>query len=351
MTTPALVPPRRSNEEARGVLPAPLHRALVLALAAFFLASTVVAKDWAEFKPPAGKANGKRVVLLAGDEEYRSEESMPMLAKLLSQRHGFDCTVLFSQNPTDGTIDPINQTNVPGFHLLAEADLVVCAFRFRELPDADMQHLQSYLQAGKPFIALRTATHAFAYARNLKSPFAKWSWNSKDWAGGFGQQVLGETWINHHGDHGKESTRGLLDGTNVKHPVLRGVASFWGPTDVYGVVHLQPTDMVLVHGLTLTGMKPDDAPNYVKPLMPLVWIREYRWDNGKTSRALTSTFGAAVDFSDENFRRLMVNAAYWLTGLEAPAKADASIVGEYQPTYFGFGKFKPGLKPADLEIK
>lgn len=323
----------------------------LLLLTACCLAVPALAKDWAEFKPAASQANGKRVVLLAGDEEYRSEESMPMLAKLLAQRHGFDCTVLFSQNPTDGTIDPVNQTNVPGFHLLDGADLVVCAFRFRELPDADMQHLASYLQAGKPIIALRTATHAFAYSRNLKSPFARWSWNSKEWPGGFGQQVLGETWINHHGDHGKESTRGVLDGQQIKHPVLRSVGSFWGPTDVYGIVNLKPTDTVLVEGLTLTGMKPDDAPNYRKPLMPLVWLRDYRWENGQTSRALTTTFGAAVDFQDENFRRLIVNGCFWLTGLEVPAKASVDYVGDYQPLYFGFGKFKPGLKPADLEAK
>lgn len=322
-----------------------------LALAFTFLAAPLAAKDWADFKPAADKANGKRVILLAGDEEYRSEESLPMLARILSQRHGFDCTVLFSLNPTDGTIDPVNQTNVPGFHLLDKADLVICGFRFRELPDADMQHLANYLQAGKPIIALRTATHPFAYARNLKSPFAKWSYNSKEWPGGFGQQVLGETWINHHGDHGKESTRGVLDGTQAKHPVLRSVTNLWGPTDVYGIINLKPADTVLVHGLTLTGMKPEDAPNYQKPLMPLVWVRDYRWENGKTSRALTSTFGAAVDFQDENFRRLIVNACYWLTGLAVPARAAVEYLGEYQPLYFGFGKFKPGVKPADLEGK
>jgi len=44
-----------------------------------------------------GEANGKHIVLLAGDEEYRSEESMPMLAQILSNQ-GFQCTVLFSMD-------------------------------------------------------------------------------------------------------------------------------------------------------------------------------------------------------------------------------------------------------------
>jgi type 1 glutamine amidotransferase len=311
----------------------------------------LVAADWARYTPPAERANGKHVVLLAGDEEYRSEESLPMLGKLLSQRHGFRCTVLFSIDPEDGTIDPTNQTNVPGMHLLATADLVITAFRFRELPDGDMKHFVDYLQAGKPMVAIRTATHAFHYTRNRQSPFAKWGFASQEWPGGFGQQVLGETWINHHGDHGTEATRGLIDGTNAKHPVLHGVVDVFGPSDVYGVVHLRPTDTVLLHGLVLVGMQPDDPPNWKKSLMPLVWTRDYEWPNGKVTRSLTTTIGAAVDFESEDLRRLLVNAAYWLTGLEVPARADATPVGEFKPRSFGFGQFTPGLRPADHELR
>lgn len=312
---------------------------------------TLAAADWASFTPKDGPGRGKHIVLLAGDEEYRSEEALPMLAGVLSQRHGFRCTVLFSVNPADGTVDPLNQTNVPGMHLIDTADLVVCQFRFRELPDADMAHFVNHLRAGKPIIALRTATHAFAYDRNKQSPYARWSWQNKEWPGGFGQQILGETWVNHHGDHGKESTRGLLDGTQAQHPVLRGVRDLWGPTDVYGVIHLRPADAVLVHGLVLRDMQPDSPPNWQKPLMPLVWIREFTVDNGKPGRALTSTLGAAIDFQSEDLRRLLVNACYWLTGLDVPPRADATPVREFKPGYFGFGKFTKNIKPAQLGIE
>lgn len=323
----------------------------ILLAASVAMCAMANAADWATLEPKPGTANGKHIVLLAGDEEYRSEECLPMLAKILSQRHGFKCTVLFSVNPADGTIDPVNQTNVPGMHLLDTADLAILQFRFRELPDVDMKHFEDYLKAGKPIIALRTATHAFAYSRNKSSPFAKYDWQSKTWPGGFGQQVLGETWVAHHGNHGKESTRGLVDGLNANHPVLRGVKDVWGPSDVYTVKNLKPTDTVLMHGLVLRDMKTDDAPNWNKPLMPLVWIRDYMWDNGQTTRALTSTIGAAVDFQSEDLRRLIINAGYWLTGLEVPAKADATCVGEYKPLYFGFGKFTKGVKPSDFDTK
>ena len=54
------------------------------------------------------EGKGKHIVFLTGDEEYRGEEGLPMLAKILSQRHGFKCTVLFSLN-AEGEIDPNNQ--------------------------------------------------------------------------------------------------------------------------------------------------------------------------------------------------------------------------------------------------
>ncbi|HRZ57118.1 MAG TPA: hypothetical protein P5525_16870, partial [Candidatus Paceibacterota bacterium] len=290
------------------------------------------AAQWVVYEPPSGKANGKHIVLLAGDEEYRSEETMPMFGKLLSQRHGFKCTVLFSQDAA-GVINPHNQTNVPGLHLLADADLAVNAFRFRELPDADMKHIIDFLDAGKPMIVIRTATHAFAYSRNKQSPYAKYSYDAK--GGGFGGLTVGETWTYHHGDHGKEASRGLVDGKHRQHPILRGVADVFGPTDVYGVNPDFPADAtVLLHGLTLTGMNPDDPPNLKKAIMPLVWLRQCTAPSGKQATILCSTIGAAVDFKSEDLRRLIVNASFFLTGLEVPARADATPVGEFNPTYF-----------------
>ena len=47
----------------------------------------------------AGPGGGRHVVLLSGDEEYRGEEALPMLAKILSRRHGFKTTVLFAVDP------------------------------------------------------------------------------------------------------------------------------------------------------------------------------------------------------------------------------------------------------------
>lgn len=317
---------------------------------------TIWADPWATFPGGEGPGKGKHIVFIAGDEEYRSEEGLPMLAKILSARHGFDCTVLFSVNPQDGTIDPLVQTNTPGLEKLAGADLVIMKLRFRELPDEQMKHFVSYVNSGKPIIGLRTSTHAFAYGKNKQSPYAKYDWQNKEWPGGFGQQVLGETWVAHHGDHGVESTRGVINPVNATHPILRGVTDVWCPSDVYTVSHLPKEAQVLLWGQVLSGMKPTDGPVAGKkndPMMPLVWTREYKGETGNTAKIFTTTMGAAVDLANEGVRRLVVNAAYWATGLgdKIPEKSDVTYVGDYKPGWFGFGKFTKGVKPADLEVK
>ncbi|HWQ91273.1 MAG TPA: ThuA domain-containing protein [Clostridia bacterium] len=310
--------------------------------------------EWVMYEGKTGPGNGKHIVFLSGDEEYRSEESMPMLARILAERHGFKCTVLFSIDPASGTIAPVIVTNIPGLETLRTADLCVVNLRFRELPDAQMKHFVDYVNSGKPIVGLRTSTHAFSYERNKQSPYALYDWRNKAWPGGFGQQVLGETWVDHHGNHGKESTRGVKNPALRDHPLLRGVDDVWGPTDVYTVSHLPADAQVLLFGQVLSGMNSKDTPvagAKNEPMMPLAWFRTYTGDQGKPAKVFTTTMGAAVDLENEGLRRLLVNACYWAVGMESqiPATADVRYVGEYKPTWFGFGKFKPGVKPADLQ--
>jgi hypothetical protein len=234
---------------------------------------------------------------------------------------------------------------------------MIVATRFRDLPDAQMKPIADYLAAGKPVIGLRTATHAFDI--KPEKPYARFGWTSKEpgWEGGFGRQVLGETWVDHHGHHGKESTMGIVAPGAEAHPVLKGVApgSIYGPTDVYTVRLPQPGDSrPLVLGQVLTGMKPTDPPVEGKkndPMMPVVWTRSYVLPGGTPGQAVATTMGSSIDLQSEGLRRVLVNAAYWLTGLEAqmPEKADVAIVGTYEPLPFGFGAHRKGLRPADVK--
>ncbi len=227
--------------------------------------------------------------------------------------------------------------------------------RFRKLPDEQMKHIVEYVDSGRPIIGLRTATHAF----DLKSKtYAKYSWRSgKEWKGGFGRHILGETWVNHWGHHGKESTRGIIVEREKDNPILRGIrdGDIWGTTDVYEV-HLGSDCKPLVLGQVLTGMKPTDPPVQGKkndPMMPIAWTKTYESAAGKTGRVFTTTMGASQDLQSEGLRRLLVNAAYWAVGMEdkIAAKSNVELVGEYKPLPFRGNGYKKGVKPVDLAIK
>ncbi|XAM00523.1 ThuA domain-containing protein [Phycisphaeraceae bacterium D3-23] len=295
--------------------------------------------------------SGKHVVLISGDDEYRSEEALPQLGKILATQHGFTCTVLFAIHPDTGFIQPDYQKNIPGLEHLDDADLVVMALRFRDLPDEQMAHIDAYLQRGGPIIGMRTSTHAF----NIRSSdtYKHYTFNFGDgaWNGGFGRFILGETWINHHGHHKHESTRGILTPGSEDHPIVRGIeeGSIWGPSDVYGVRLPQPEGCApVVLGAVLTGMSPDDEvvdgpKNF--PMMPIAWTKPYQLDGGEAGTAFTTTMGAATDLEAEGTRRMIVNAAYWLLDMadDIPeGGTSVDLVGDFDPSQYGFGAAQPG---------
>lgn len=328
------------------------------------------AADHIVYEGKGGPGKGKHVVFLTGDEEYRSEEGLPMLAKILSQRHGFKCTVLFSVD-ADGTINPNNGASLSNPAALDTADAIVMLIRFRKWNDEALKKFDDAVNRGIPIVGLRTATHAFNGIPN-DSPYAKWNWNNKE--GGWGRSVLGETWVSHWGKHRSEATKGIIEASAMDNPILRGVADVFGTTDVYEAA--PPADAtVLIRGQSLTGMNPTDAPaDYKKknhdeveqgvndPMMPIAWTREVKNDGGKTNKVLCTTMGAATDLTNEGLRRLVVNGVYWGLGLEVPAKADVTFVDPFNPLMYGtkdgadesdphrFRSFKKGVKPTDLAI-
>ncbi len=300
-----------------------------------------------------GPGKGKHIVLVSGDEEYRSEEMLPQLGKILAKHHGFKCTVLFAIDPKDGTINP-NVSNIPGLEALKNADLLILFTRFRDLPDEQMKHLADYIESGRPIVGLRTATHAFAFKKS--KTYFQYHWQNQ---GGFGKKVLGETWVSHHGAHGKQSTRGILAKDAVDHPILRGIkdGDIWGSTDVYGVNLPLPGDSKpLVYGQVVAGMKPSDPPLEGKkndPMMPIAWTKTYQGEQGKTSRVFTSTMASSQDFESAGLRRLLVNASYWALGMEdrIAERSNVAIVGQYTARPFRNNGFEKGVRPADLRMK
>ncbi len=326
---------------------------LVFVVLTCLLATVVSAKSGVVLKGRRGQGKDKHIVFVIGDDEYRSEDLMPQLAKILAVRHGFKCTLLFAINKETGEIDPGTLDNIPGLKALEEADLMVMFLRFRELPDEQMKYIIDYTNSGKPIVALRTATHAFTYRKNKNSPYAKYSFRDKEFDGGYGRQVLGETWAGHYGRHKRESTRGLIAKGMEDHPIVKGIDDIWGESDVYTIKTLTGDSKPLIMGQVLSGMDPRDRPNPDKKLVPVAWTKTYTGEKGKASRIFTTTMGHSFDFKSKGFRRLLVNACYWAMEMEdkIPAKSKVTLVGEYKPNQIGMGGFKKGLKPSDHKLE
>jgi hypothetical protein len=317
-------------------------------IAAFCLSACLYGAEsgpgWVSFGP----VDGRKVVLIAGDEEYRSEESLPMLAQVLA-KHGMRCTVLFSHD-ADGTINPNNAELLGAPEKMEGAELFILGLRFRRWSDADMARFDAAMQRGVPVIALRTSTHAFQFKGGRFLNYNQ-----------FGPQVLGAGWISHWGHHAVEATRTSVESSHASHPILRGVGEIFGKTDVYEVY--PPADaQILLRGNVLVDMSPQAALSTKskkrstdkveqpvnQPAMPVAWIREFPRPNGVKQRVFCTTMASASDLVDVSLRRLIVNASYWGLGLEVPASADVEPVGIYKPSDYAFNRFRKGVKAADF---
>jgi len=310
----------------------------LLAIATFASAAPLV------FQGTDGPGKGKHLVFIAGDHEYRSEESLPALARLLAKHHGFKCTVLFDIDPATGEIVAGTPSNIPGLEALATADLAVVFLRFQSLPAEQMKHFDEYLKRGGPVVGLRTATHAFS---GTKEPFAKYNYNAKEpgYELGFGHQVLGQTWVGHYGRNHQQSTRITIVPEKASHPILRGVKDVW--VQVGGYVG-KPTDgEVLTVAQPLNGMMPDSPADASKPPQPSEWTRTYKGANGQTGRVFTTLYGTSEDITNEGYRRLVVNGIFWSVGLENAIKPDLNVafVGPFKPNTYNGGAYARGIKP------
>jgi trehalose utilization protein len=327
-----------------------IMRVLVLCLWTALGASVAAAQNphLLVYEGSTGPGRGKHIVLLAGDHEYRSEESLPALARILAKHYGFKCSVFFTVDPQTGFITPGN-SKVSGLEALKTADLMIVFLRFQDFPEDQMQHIADYLERGGPVVAFRTATHAFQI-RRAGAKFAKFDWQSTgEWPGGFGRQILGETWVSHYGTNHKQSSRLLLESSEVTHPVLRGVKDVWVQSGGYTADPLQPST-ILARGEVLNGMTPDSPPAAGKQQLPVAWVRTYTSASGKTGRVFTTTHGASEDLLNDGFRRMAVNASLWAAGLEQSITADGDIsfVGPYNPSTFNFDGHVKGVKPAQM---
>jgi len=271
-------------------------------------------------RPPSRVLKVPHVVFVTGDDEYRSEVSMPMIAKILETRHGFKCPILYAVDPGTGKRNPKYQQNIEGLKALNTADLAVFFLRFRALPDDQLKLILDYVNSGRPIVGLRTSTHAFRYPRGHKN--AKYN-------AGFGRQVFGQKWITHEG--GKYGTRVLS--ALKDHPIMRGIArEFWVRSWLYNVIPLHGDCVTLALGYATDvdrgPVDPGDKHpprNVIGTPNPIAWTKTY-----KGARVFYTSLGHPKDFEVESTRRLLINGIYWALGRDIPeGGTNAEIQGRY----------------------
>jgi type 1 glutamine amidotransferase len=294
------------------------------------------------------KSTVSHVVFVTGDEEYRSEESMPMLAKILHRDYGFNVTVCYALSQ-EGIINPNNLENVAGLEAVDSADLLVMFTRFRKLPDAQLEHIVRYAQSGKPVAGFRTATHAFRYDRGPRAAMMNEAWPIR---------VFGQKWITHHGHFGDGHellTEVSLNPEFKDHPILRGVVPFRAYSWLYHVEgggdRLNGNCQRLLVGKALKTSHEKELKRF--PVQsPVAWTKIAPKNSGEPQRVFFTTLGHPYDFTQEPMRKLAINGLLWALGMEEKIPSDgakAESVGPYEPNNSGFGdKFKPDRRPEAL---
>ena len=300
---------------------------------------------------PEAAEGRPKIVFVTGDEEYRSEESMPMLAAILKRELGAETVVGYSLDSA-GYIDPNNVRAISRLDELADADLMVVFARFRQLP-ADMAHkITDYAESGRPMVGFRTATHTFRYTEPADSALMHLN---DEWPA----RVFGQQWITHHGHfadgHGRLTAVSLVD-DRAGHPVLRGVDTFQAYSWLYhvdgGDWKLSGDSDPLLTGHSLRSQHAADGKLDEFPLdNPVAWTKTYTGESGTPARVFFTTLGHPYDFREEAMRKLALNGIYWALGREDEIPEDgvkADFAGTYEPNNSGFGTaYKAGMRPTD----
>ena len=261
-------------------------------------------------------------MFVTGDDEYRSEITMPMIAAILEKTHGMRTSVAISK-PI-----PQTKTNIEGLEALETADLMVMFTRFRALPDDQLARVMKYVDAGKPVVGLRTSTHAFLYPEG--SPHVALN-------DGFGRDVFGQKWITHHGNksstpgHGPRRECGASDPAR-RHPVPGALVAV--PRRTAERAGDDPA-----RGRQRSTRSRREGRDKYPPHQPVAWTREH-----KGARVFFTTLGHPEDFSQESMRRLVVNGILWALGKDVPkGGADATPITPYvAPESFDLSKVPKG---------
>lgn len=292
--------------------------------------------------------NKPHIVFVTGDEEYRSEESMPMLASIAKRELNAKVSVCYALDST-GIIDPNRLDHISNLEVLKDADLMVIFTRFRQLPEEERNYISNYVESGKPIVGFRTATHAF----NYDDPSLEY-WNN-EWP----TKVFGQQWITHHGhfDDGKFPVTNIsaIDSSNA---ILNGFKPFKAYSWLYhvdgGDWSLYGDSTPILQGHSTKSQHEIDGNLDKFPLTnPVAWTKSYTGSSGKKAKVFFTTLGHPYDFKLPEVRKIAMNGIFWALGKENEIPengVDVTLARPYEPNNSGFGqKYKLNQKPQPIQ--
>ncbi len=216
-----------------------------------------------------------KVCLVSGSAEYRSDASLAKLQEILEKNYPIQCERAFGRDKGD---------DLPGLEALETGDLMVLFTRRLTLPEEQLARIEKWVAAGKPIVAIRTASHAF---QNWKPDTAA-----------FDREVLGGNYKGHY-----EEALAHVRIEAKDHPVLTGVKPFTTRGKLYKNPDLAKDATVLLTAAT---------PRYSEPV---AWVR-----NHKGGRVFYTSLGVPEDFEDGQLQRLLINAIFWAAQRPVPDK-------------------------------
>ena len=234
--------------------------------------------------------NDKRpnLLIIMAEREYKTDQTLPAFA----QKH---LGHLFKVDYVHAS--ETERNDLPGIEAIDEADIILVSVRRRLLPSAKMKLLLDFAGNGKPIVAIRTASHAFAMRKK-----GEWKDDLVEWSG-FDHKIIGGNYTGHHGN-GPRVALSSPAGAKV-HPILKGVdlSKLQGCGSLYKTAPLAKSARELVRG-TIEGKTPE----------AIAWTNKTSFGG----RVFYTSLGHVDDFAQPGMNILLRNALCWAAGLPVP---------------------------------
>lgn len=214
-----------------------------------------------------------QICMLSGSAEYESDISLSRFRDELQARYPVRCTLLRARGESD----------LPGLEALESADVALFFTRRLTIGGDDLARVRNYAEAGRPIVAVRTASHGFQ--RWLE----------------FDKLVLGGNYQNHYKNGESVVVKNVSESSD--HPILAGVVlPFESRSSLYRNTPMtDPTATVLLRGASAEATE------------PVAWVREFRG-----ARVFYTSLGDQRDFANPAFWRMLANALFWTARREVP---------------------------------